>query len=403
MIGKASVIELNGRHARAGESAPVARPRALLARVEIIADLAAAEAPWRALERDGTLTPYQRFDWIAAWQRHVGAAAGITPLIMLGRGEAGEPLFLLPLGKSQHGPFTVARFLGGKHANFNFGPWRRDSTPAGAVAAVLARLKAEAPDVDALALRNQPARWEGRVNPFAALGGQPSPSFGYRFSLGGRSYEEIVGSQLGRDSRRTLRKKENRLKQLAGYRYTRARTAEEVDRFFQAFFAQKAGRLAEQGIDNSLGSAEVKTFLREACHHGLVHGRPTIELHGLETDGEVLAVFGCINDGRRFCSMFNSYTLGEYARQSPGLILMLHVIKDCADRGAAIFDLGVGEARYKTHFCNEPEPLFDLFVGLSARGRLLAPALMLAGRLKRAAKRSPLLMQLAGRVRRFAR
>jgi CelD/BcsL family acetyltransferase involved in cellulose biosynthesis len=403
MIGKASVLELDGRRARASEGVPVARPRTALARVDIITDLAAAEAPWRALERDGALTPYQRFDWISAWQRHVGAAAGIAPLIVIGRGEAGEPLFLLPLGKSRLGPFTVARFLGGKHANFNFGPWRRDGAPAGAIAAVLARLKAEARDVDVALFLNQPARWEGLANPFAALGGQPSPSFGYRFALGGRSYEEIVGSQLGRDSRRTLRKKENRLKQLAGYRYARASTPAEVDRYFQAFFAQKAGRLAEQGIDNSLGSPQVTSFLREACHHGLAHGHPTIELHGLETDGEVLAVFGCINDGRRFCSMFNSYTLGDNARQSPGLILMLHVIKDCAERGAAIFDLGVGEAHYKTHFCNEPEPLFDVFVPLSARGRLLAPALALSGRLKRATKRSPLLMRLAARLRRIVR
>ena len=403
MIGKASVIELDGRPLRASESTPRARPRVRLARVEIVTDLAAAEAPWRALEREGVLSPYQRFDWISAWQRHVGAAAGITPLIVLGLGEAGEPLFLLPLGKSRLGPFTVARFLGGKHANFNFGPWRRDGIPAGALAAVLARLKAEAPEIDALALLNQPERWEGVANPFAALGGQPSPSFGYRFTLDGRSYEEIVASQLGRDSRRTLRKKENRLKQLAGYRYARARTPAEVDRYFQAFFAQKAGRLAEQGIDNSLGSPEATSFLREACHHGLGKGSPTIELHGLETEAEVLAVFGCINDVRRFCSMFNSYTLSDNARQSPGLILMLHVIKDCAERGAAIFDLGVGEAHYKTHFCNEPEPLFDSFVGLSARGRMLAPALMLGGRLKRAAKRSPVLMRFAARLRRIAR
>lgn len=403
MIGKASVIELDGRPLRASESAPVVRPRVRLARVEIITDLARAEAPWRALEASGTLTPYQRFDWISAWQRHAGATWGVEPLIVLGLGEAGEPLFVLPLGKWRLGPFTVARFLGGKHSNFNFGPWRRDGAPAGTLDALLARLKAAAPDVDALALLNQPERWEGLANPFATLGGQPSPSFGYRFTLGGRSYVEIIASQIGRGSRRTLRKKENRLKQLPGYRYARAGAPAEVDRYFQAFFAQKAGRLAERGIDNSLGSPEARSFLREACHHGLANGRPTIELHGLETDGEVLAVFGCINDGRRFCSMFNSYTLGEHARQSPGLILMLHVINDCAARGAAIFDLGVGEANYKTHFCNEPEPLFDLFVPMSARGRLLAPALALAGRLKRAAKRSPLLMRCAGHLRRIVR
>ena len=72
--------------------------------------------------------------------------------------------------------------------------------------------------------------------------------------------------------------------------------------------------------------------------------------------------------------MFNTYTLGENARHSPGLILLMHMIGECADRGLRSFDIGVGEAHYKSFFCKEPEPLFDIFLPLTPRGRLAAPA-----------------------------
>ena len=49
--------------------------------IEVFTSLAAAEPFWRELERDGVLTPYQRYEWVAAWHRNAGAAAGVSPLI----------------------------------------------------------------------------------------------------------------------------------------------------------------------------------------------------------------------------------------------------------------------------------------------------------------------------------
>ena len=103
------------------------RSGAEVARIEVFEDLTAAEPFWRRLEDGRCLaTPYQRFDLLAAWQHHVGARAGVTPLIVTGFDCAGEPLFLWPFGRIKKGPLTLVRFLGSKHANFNMGLWRRD-------------------------------------------------------------------------------------------------------------------------------------------------------------------------------------------------------------------------------------------------------------------------------------
>ena len=382
-------------------SAAAHRVSASLARVEVFQKLAAAEPHWRALERDGVLTAYQRFDWVAAWQRNSGAELAITPLIVVGFDRARAPLFLWPLAECPRARYRVGRFLGGKHANFNFGPWRRGlEFGADELAFALDSLRAAVPGLDALELLNQPESWDGMPNPLLILPHQPSPSDGFRLSLAARG-EEVLARSYSSGTRARLRTKERKLKAIPGYRYLRASTAAEVDRYLAAFLKQKAERFAAQGIENAFARPGTAAFLREACLHGLAAGKPVLELHVLDSDEGMLALIGGVTDGRRFSGMINSIALGEPARHSPGLILLNHLVADCAERGMQMFDLGVGEAHYKAMLCEETEPLFDSFIPVSPRGRLIAPVLAARARLKHTIKRSGLLWALAQRVRRF--
>lgn len=53
---------------------------AQIARIEVYDDFAAAEPAWRAVEQTGNLvTPYQTFDFLRLWHRHIGAASDVTP------------------------------------------------------------------------------------------------------------------------------------------------------------------------------------------------------------------------------------------------------------------------------------------------------------------------------------
>ena len=367
--------------------------------IEFFTSLAAAEPFWRELERDGVLTPYQRYEWVAAWHSNAGAAAGVSPLIAVGFDAAGNPLFLLPLGLIRRGSFLVARFLGDKHACFNFGPWRRGARISRAeLAIVIARIRSAAPDLDAIELSDQPESWEGMHNPLLALPHQPSPSFGYRLRLGAPG-EEVLARAYSNGTRSKLRNKERKLQALPGYRYVRANTEADVDRFLDAFLAQKAERFSAQGVENVFAAPGIEAFLREVCRHGLASGNPLIEMHALDTNAGMLALFAGVNDGRRFSAMITSFTLSEHARQSPGLVLLTHLVADCADRGLEYFDLGVGEAGFKTSLCDEVEVLFDYFLPLSPRGRLLAAGLAAKASAKRAIKRSPLLWGAAQKIR----
>ena len=164
---------------------------------------------------------------------------------------------------------------------------------------------------------------------------------------------------------------------------------------------RRPSKFAALGLHNVFADPGVEDFIRAACHEGLEAGKPVIELHALEGDGEMLALFSGIHDNQRFTSMFNSHTGSDNARHSPGLILLQHLVADCADRGFSSFDIGPGEARYKSSFCKDLEPIFDSVLPLSARAHAAAIPLRLMFRLKSAIKHSPALWAIASFVRRM--
>src|SRR4051794_17223330 len=189
-----------------------------IARVEIVGDLAAAQPVWRSLERSAFCTPYQRFDLLSAWQRHVGERESVEPFIAIASDRDGEPLLLLPLGVRRTCGVRVASFLGGKHITFNMALWQGDFFNRATKAdldALLAGLRAQG-RADVLALTQQPRRWQGLANPFALLRGQPSANDCPVLTM---TRDGAPASRISNSFRRRLKGKERKLQTLPGYRY----------------------------------------------------------------------------------------------------------------------------------------------------------------------------------------
>jgi CelD/BcsL family acetyltransferase involved in cellulose biosynthesis len=364
-------------------------------RVVAFDDFAAAEALWRQLEATSPLaTPYQQFEWITNWFAHVGRRAGCEPLVIAGLDRDDRPMFILPLMRERRYGCHVARFCGGSHSNLNMAIWRSDVAAQFAAPQIIAFLQeaAAARRIDLFALEGQPSAWGGVQNPFAALRRQASPDDVYVGAL-----QALPDSQL--HLTRRLRKKERRLR-LAGFRFGKAETPDDVDRLLAAFWPQKAARFTQQGIPNAFAKPGVTDFIRAACLDGLAQGRPAIELYALESVGEILAVVGGVANRERFSVMFNSITAGIHARNSPGILLVADIAATCAARGIASFDIGAGHGSYKAYFCSERERRFDSFVPFSARGRALALACRTSGAAWRALKATPSLIGALHAVRR---
>jgi len=205
-------------------------------------------------------------------------------------------------------------------------------------------------------------------------------------------------SRISNSFRRRLKSKEKKLQALAGYRYHLATTDADVTRLLDWFFRVKPVRMAEQKLPDVFAEPGVEQFVRSACLSPRGEGR-VIDIHALECDDEVIAIFAGVADGQRFSMMFNTYTMSEHARYSPGLILMRYIIDRYAERGYRSLDLGIGSDDYKRMFCKDDEDIFDSFVPLTSRGKLAAMAMSSVSHGKRLVKQNQMLFDLARRLR----
>jgi CelD/BcsL family acetyltransferase involved in cellulose biosynthesis len=370
-----------------------------IAIVEIFEDLTAAEPHWRALEQaDALASPYQRYDFLKLWQRHVGAPAGIAPFIVAGFNERGEALLLWPFGARKVAGLRIVEFLGGKHVNFNMGLWRRDlagAIDAGAIRAVLDHLAGRA---DVLRLVNQPLTWAGATNPFGLLPNQRAVDFGFSGALT-PDFDALLRSRTTSSTRKKMRQKERALAEHGPVLFTQAREPEEMRRVLDVFFKQKSARMQEKGVRDAFATPDVRRFVEAVATEHMPGGEPLIEAYALSVGDIVVATFAGIAGGGRFCGMFNSIANERYTAESPGEQLLMMVVRRCCERGLATFDLGVGQASYKRLFCPDAEPLFDSYLPLRAAARPLAGTFAAIAAAKRGLKQNASLWRVVGALR----
>lgn len=376
--------------------APARSKASRIAHVDVVTELAEAEGVWRAFEANGHLfTPYQRFDLLSPWQRQVGAREGARPLVVIARDAEHRPLLLLPLSLRQSHGVRTACFMGGKHTTFNMGLWNAEFAAQAASVDLDALLAPLRKHVDVLVLSQQPQRWHDQQNPFALLPRQTAINGCPLLAMQPGGPPE---SRISNSFRRRLKSKEKKLQALAGYRYHLAQSDADVTRLLDWFFRVKPVRMAEQKLPNVFAEPGVEQFIRSACLAS--HGESrVIDIHALECDDEVIAIFAGVADGQRFSMMFNTYTMSEHARYSPGLILMRYIVDRYAERGYRSLDLGIGTDDYKRMFCKDDEDIFDSFVPLTSRGRLAAMAMSSLSHGKRLVKQNQVLFDMARRLR----
>jgi CelD/BcsL family acetyltransferase involved in cellulose biosynthesis len=361
------------------------RERSPFADVAVAADFAAAEAAWAELEEIAPVSVYQTQRWLRLWSDTIGRAKGIVPMLIIARDLHGSPMALLPLGISRRGMLRIAGFLGGKESNANLGLFRPGPRwTTGDIAALLAGARARSPvPPDLFRLLNQPLEWHGQANPLALLPHQPSPSYG--------AYGFLAGDAQQQALRKKLRKKARRLEGRFGpIRHVRARDAATARAILEAFHAQKSDHLRARGLPDVYGPPAVREFLSRGATETFANGQPSLELHGLFAGDRITATFGGAGHGGRFCGMFISYDSDiEIARSSPGELLLSEVVAQKRAEGFDVFDLGIGEASYKAHYCDQIEALVDTIVPMNLAGRTYGGALAALGRAKRSIKQSP--------------
>lgn len=354
---------------------------------------------YEAFCANALFAPAQGGHWVRHWAGEIKPDAVFATLAVERR-----PVLALALEVVGLGPFRIARFMGGRHANGNFPAadtaWLEtaDGAATGTLFDAIARAR---PDVDVVALQRLLPDLDGYTNPLAGLAGFPSPNLSLAVDLAD-GFDAVLGRTSAKRKRKKHRSQMRKFEAAGGFRRVRATTSDQAAALLGSFFAMKEQRFRRMGVANVFGDPQIRTFFHALFTDALRQAEPPFVLHGLEVAGRLRAVTGSSLSGRRLICEFGAIAEDDMAPASPGEFLFFDNIEEACADGFAVYDFSVGDEPYKRQWCDLETQHREVLVPLTPKGRALAFVLHGNARLKSWVKNSPAIWNLTKTLRRKA-
>jgi CelD/BcsL family acetyltransferase involved in cellulose biosynthesis len=152
--------------------------------------------------------------WVRAWIE----ATGCDALIVSVR-RAGRQIVALALEVVREGPFRIARYPGGDHANGNFPAVARDGAKLSEddAKAICEAIHDARPDIDLVYLQRQNPRHSATENALVELSSVQSPNVSLAVDLSG-GFDGVMTRRHGKKKRKKYRLQVRKFEDLGGYR-----------------------------------------------------------------------------------------------------------------------------------------------------------------------------------------
>jgi CelD/BcsL family acetyltransferase involved in cellulose biosynthesis len=368
------------------------RPDRRVGCIRSFEELAARRSEWTALlQRAQSFTPFQTFEWHAAWWRVFG---GDFNLFVPCAEEGGRLIGLAPLMLADRRVLgrrlRVAHFIGLYQSDFC--DFILDESRPDALGLLLGWLADNPQDWDALDLRN----FEGAsatlrvVQEFFAARG---------YAVEQRHWSQAPTYMFGNQQadsellkKKSLRRHYNYFQRQGKLEFKHYTAAEDIVDHLEEFFCQHIGRWGQTETPSQFLQEQPRTFCREIVR-ALAPTR-YLRFAVVSLDGKAIAYhlgFEC--DGR-FIWYKPTYDVA-LARHSPGEVLIKYLLEDVSGRGLIEFDFGPGEEAFKYRFSNYTRSICSAHV---YRDRFAGHAERLQFKLRDRIRRSPALKRLAWRL-----
>ena len=361
-------------------------------------DIASLQRVWRNLEQRSATHVFQTWAWVSNWHTYIGKARGITPHIIMATSRDGVMRALLPMGIETRSGLRTLLWLGDEHADFK-GPVIDRDLMAGLTTDTAKKLFDEAfrltRGIDAVKLLDMPEILNDQFNPLLVYPSQRGPAGTHSLTLNAK-FDDLYKARRGASSRKKLRQRSRRLTQAAGpTKFKVARTPQARSEAISVMIEQKRARLAEMGADDIFATSNVRAFYR-----ALAEQHPEIcQLSTFKAGDYIVATNWGLTWGDRYYYVLSTMTDGEYRCHSPGQLHLNELIEWSTVRGFKVFDFTVGDEDYKDDWCDTSTDLFDVYIGLTIKGRAAAWLHRKARAAKRYIKQSPRLWPLAKKLR----
>jgi CelD/BcsL family acetyltransferase involved in cellulose biosynthesis len=372
--------------------------------LDIYNDLAAVESEWRRFEQIAECTPFQTFEWLAAWQRHVGLRDGVVPAVAVGRFTGGKTAFILPLAVEPRGSAKRLCWLGQDLCDYNAPLLARDFsqriTPGRFHAIwreLRKRLQAE-PRLrfDWIEFDKMPQTVGVQINPLTHLRVTPNANSAHIVQLGD-DWDTFYRDKRSSATRRRDRVKRKRLSEFGDIRFVTAADADQARCTLETLMDQKSRSFARKGIPDIFARPGYRDFFLDFASNPAT--RHLAHVSRMEIGPTVASANFAIAFGDCYYHVLSSYGEGHLTRYGPGSLHLREILAHAIGLGLRRFDFTIGDERYKTEWCDLRLKLYDYSTAVTWRGGLPAVTARVRWRLKRFIKQSPWAWRLVCRFR----
>lgn len=367
-------------------------------------DLVALESEWTSFERTAESTAFQSFQWLAAWQRHIGQRAGVIPVIAVARFADGEIAFILPLAVLPHRSARRLCWLGQELCDYTGPLLARDFSqrvsPDGFRTVwkkLCARLQADPRTRhDLIDLEKMPHKVGTQINPVIHLDVLLNASGAHLTQLGD-DWEKFYLEKRSSATRRHDRAKRRRLAEYGDIRFVHGADADDARRMVEVLLEQKGRAFARRGIPDVFARPGCREFLLDLASNP--KSRHFIHISRIEIGSIWAAVnFGIVFD-KAYYHFGASYDDGEVSRFGPGALHLRALMAYAIGMGLARFDFTIGDEPYKLDWSDTHLKLWDYNAAATWRGWPASFLFKARRLLKRFIKQTPLVWRAAGHVR----
>jgi len=319
---------------------------------------------WLDIQERCELTPFQTYEWLSIWNRTVGMhRLKISPLVFCIYYEQ-LPVALFPYGIRNVFGLRVLEYLGGDQADYNAPLVCQAWTNQERFEAIWNTLLDELPQYDVSNFTRMPEKVGEHVNPLIAMLAAHHQSYAYSARLT-QSWEEFsarLPKKMLKDNSRMMR----RLNDLGRVEFKTASSSEEFIELVETMFEQKRRRCRETGVRDIMADGYVRDFYRTLRQ--CTSGRFVVNLSALKVDDEILATTLGVIFRNNYSYLVPTYIGGDYAKFSPGRLLLEYLVKSSVDEHLTCFDFTVGSEAYKTIWCDQQISLYRRVEGRSMIG-----------------------------------
>jgi CelD/BcsL family acetyltransferase involved in cellulose biosynthesis len=369
-------------------------------RFSIHRELSAVENEWRSFQELADCTVFQTFDWLAAWQKHIGVPQRVKPVIVIGHFTDSEMAFLLPLCVEQKYGLRRLRWLGQDLCDYNAPLLARDFSERvepDRFLTIWQTLQGQMQSDpllrhDWIDFAKMPKQLGGQTNPFTHVKVTPHPS-GTHLAHLTDNWEKFYVAKRSSSTRRRDRTKRAHIAKHGEIRFVTATEAADAVRTVETLMEQKSRDFAHKGIPDLFARPGHREFFLDLATNPAT--REIVHISRTDVGTTIAAANLGLMFGDCYYHVLASYTDGEIANYGPGILHLREMMSYAIRRGLKRFDFTIGDEPYKLEWSDTDAQLYDFVAPVTWRGTpaTLTSNLYRSG--KRIIKQTPWLWRLA--------